>query len=166
MKIGLCGKPLRQVLAFTLAEVMIAVAIIAITFVTLYAGIYFAFNVTRFERENLRATQIMLERTEALRLLRIDQVTDPVINPPVFYERYYPGAAGVGAASGIIYTGQVSCAQANLSGSTYAADASGTPMVLKVTVTVQWTSGNVPRSRSLSTFVAKNGMQNYVYYGD
>jgi Tfp pilus assembly protein PilV len=157
MKIGLCGHPHRQGLAFTLAEVLIATVIMAITFVALYAGIYFAFNVTRFERENLRATQIVMERTEALRLLRMDQVTNTVINPQVFYERYYPGANGVGAANGIIYTGRVSIAQAALGTSSYSTQ------VLKVTVSVQWTSGNIPRRRAVSTYVAEQGLQNYVY---
>ena len=157
MKIGLCGYPHRRGHAFTLAEVIIATAIVAITFVALYAGIYFSFNVTRFERENLRATQILLERTEALRLLNLEQVQSPVVNPPIFYERYYPGAAGVGVANGIIYTGRVTVAQANLGLSTYATN------VLKVTVSVQWTSGNIPRLRSMSTFVAAQGLQNYVW---
>jgi prepilin-type N-terminal cleavage/methylation domain-containing protein len=157
MKIGLRGSPHQQGHAFTLAEVMIAVVIIGITFVALYAGLYFAFNVTRFERENLRATQIMMERSEALRLLTMAQVTNTTVNPRDFYERYYPGAAGVGAANGIIYTGHVDIAQANMGASTYATQ------VLKITISVKWSSGNIPRARSVSTYVAQNGLQNYVY---
>ena len=32
-----------------------------------------------------------------------------------------------------------------------------------IIVTVNWTNGNVPRSRTMSTYVARNGVQNYVY---
>jgi len=66
-----------------------------------------------------------------------------------------PGDAA--AANGIIYTGRVSIAQANLGLSSYSTQ------VLKVTVSVQWTSGNIPRRRAVSTYVAEQGLQNYVY---
>jgi hypothetical protein len=33
----------------------------------------------------------------------------------------------------------------------------------KITVTLQWTTGSVPRTRMMSTYVGKHGAQNYVY---
>jgi hypothetical protein len=33
-----------------------------------------------------------------------------------------------------------------------------------ITVTLNWTNGNVRRTRSMSTYVSKNGVQNYVFY--
>ncbi len=38
----------------------------AVMFVSLYAGMSFGFGVTQFEREDLRATQILLERLEGV----------------------------------------------------------------------------------------------------
>ena len=32
-----------------------------------------------------------------------------------------------------------------------------------VTVTIKWTNGLMPRSRTMSTYVARNGVQNYVF---
>src|SRR5690349_17496125 len=44
--------------AFALAEVLVSVALMAIAFISLYAGISSSFAVTKLSRENLRATQI------------------------------------------------------------------------------------------------------------
>ena len=32
-----------------------------------------------------------------------------------------------------------------------------------ITVTVNWTSGNVPRSRQMTSLVSKYGLQTYIY---
>src|SRR6266508_4273052 len=55
-------------LAFAIAEVLVSVALMAIVFVSLYLGMSSGFAVTKLSRENLRATQIMLERLEGIRL--------------------------------------------------------------------------------------------------
>ena len=54
--------------AFTLAEVVIAVGVLGVSIISLYAGISSGFALTRSSRENLRATQIMVEQMEAIRL--------------------------------------------------------------------------------------------------
>jgi hypothetical protein len=33
----------------------------------------------------------------------------------------------------------------------------------QVTITLNWTTGRINRSRSFTTFVARNGLQNYIY---
>jgi hypothetical protein len=33
----------------------------------------------------------------------------------------------------------------------------------KITITVTWASGAVLRNRTLSTYVSRNGLQNYIY---
>jgi hypothetical protein len=139
---------------------MVAVVIMAIAFVSLYMGISFSFGVTTLERENLRATQVMLQRMEGIRLFTWDQLMDTALNPKTFTEQYFPGS-GSKPASGIIYTGEVEVADVTLD-----PPASYSPNMKKVTVTVKWTSGNVPRSRSTFTYVAKEGMQNYIYHGN
>lgn len=143
--------------AFTLAEVMIAVAVIAVMFVSLYAGISFGFSVTDFERQNLRATQIMLQRLEGIRLLNWNQLTDTSLNPTTFYERYYP-ASGTNIANGITYTGAVQVVDATLDPlPSYSAQ------MKKITVQVTWQSGSVLRKRTVSTYSSRYGLQNYIY---
>src|SRR5512146_1423868 len=126
-------------MAFALVEVVVGAGLLGIMMISLYGGMSSGFAVTQLARENLRATQIMLERMEGLRLYKWDQVTNTTLNPQLFYERYYPGASGIGTANGIIYTGQVQFATVDLTGSTYESN------MLKCTVTVQWVSGNVLR---------------------
>ena len=137
--------------AFTLAEVLVAVAIIGISFVSLYAGISYCFGVTRFDQENLRATQIALQRLEGIRLFNWNQLHEPNLNPTTFSEWYFPLTA-----SGVKYTGGV-----KVDNVPFAASYSGD--MKRVTVTVTWTSGNVLRTRSAFTYAARNGIQNYVY---
>ena len=49
-------KKRRNAEGFTLAEVVVAVGVLAISFVSLYAGMSAGFAMTRVSRENLRAT--------------------------------------------------------------------------------------------------------------
>lgn len=143
--------------AFTLVEVIIAVAIMAVMFVSLYLGIAFGFRVSRSERENLRATQIILERMEGIRLFRFDQLTDTNLNPLTFTKTYYPDALG-GQSQGITYNGTVTV-DTNI---TLDPPASYGSQMEKVTVQLSWVSEGVPRSRSISTYVSRNGIQNYI----
>ena len=60
--------------SFTLAEVMVAVMVMSIVVVSLYTGVSSGFALVKLAREDLRATQIMLQRTEAVRLYKLRQV--------------------------------------------------------------------------------------------
>src|SRR5258708_3915472 len=90
MKINTQSLPRCAQLAFTLAEAMVGTAILGTMMVSLYGSIASSFALTRVCRENLRATQIMLERTEGLRLYRWDQITDPSFFVTNFTANYYP----------------------------------------------------------------------------
>jgi type II secretory pathway pseudopilin PulG len=141
-------------LAYTLAEVVIALAIIGIVFVTLYRGIAFCFDKTKSERENLRATQVMLRRLEGIRLFSWDQLTNTTLNPQIFYETYLPGVVG----SSVTYTGRLTVADLTLD-----PPATYSPNMKKITVTITWSSGPMAHTRSAMTYVAKDGMQNYIW---
>jgi prepilin-type N-terminal cleavage/methylation domain-containing protein len=143
--------------AFTLVEVVIAVAITSVMFVALYLGIAFGFRVSRSERENLRATQIILERMEGIRLFRFDQLSDTNLNPLTFTKTYYPTASG-GQSQGITYNGTVTI-DTNI---TLDPSAAYSSVMKKITVQLSWVSEGVPRSRSISTYASQNGIQNYI----
>lgn len=147
----------RFVRAFTLVEVIFSVLVLAVMFVALYGGITFGFSVTRAERENLRATQIILERMEGIRLFTFDQLSDTNLNPVTFTKNYYPPGLGSGS-QGITYTGSVTVSTNIALDPTagYSTD------MKKITVTVRWVSANVHRARTLSTYAARNGIQNYI----
>jgi prepilin-type N-terminal cleavage/methylation domain-containing protein len=152
------SSPKRGWDAYTLLEVLIGMSIVGIMAVSFYAGMSSGFAITQLARENLRATQIMVERMEGIRLHNWDQVTSGTLIPTNFTEYYYPPALDQ-TDRGILYRGTVSITQPTLNPSaTY-----GTNMRI-ITVSVRWTSANVERNRTMSTYVARYGMQNYIYH--
>jgi prepilin-type N-terminal cleavage/methylation domain-containing protein len=139
--------------AFTLTEVMVAVGVIGILFLTLYACFASSFKVVQSNRENLRATQILLEKMEMLRLYNWAEVTNSGYIPLAFTETFDPTAP---TNNGLTYTGSVTIANPG-PGATYSND------MRLITVRVQWTSSSIAREREMSTYVSRYGLQNYIY---
>jgi prepilin-type N-terminal cleavage/methylation domain-containing protein len=159
MKLSLSNLTHLRQKAFTLAEVLIGVAIMGVAFISLYAGMSGGFAVTQLGRENLRATQILLERMEGIRLYNWEQLnTNSGVFPPATFTKYYYPLATNGESQGIAYQGTLLITNANLTPTaTYGNN------IRKVVVTVTWESGGVQRSRSMTTYASRNGLQNYVY---
>lgn len=158
MKISLL-KPLckRLTAGFSLAEGLIGVAVMGTVFVSLYTGMASGFQAIRNSRENTRATQIMLEKFETIRLYNWDQINDPAFIPNYFTAKFFPNTTqSTNVGTGITYTGRVEIRPVSF------ADAYGTDM-RSVTITLNWTSDGVPHNRVFTSFVAKYGIQNYVY---
>src|SRR6266536_5552730 len=96
--------------AFTLMEVMLAVVIVGVEFVSLYVAISQGFAVVQSARENLRATQIMQEQVEIVRVLDWDKIiTTP--SPWNFNSSFYP-AGGTNQGQGLIYSGTIAVTDA------------------------------------------------------
>ena len=139
-------------------EVMMGIAIMAVMFVSLYVGISGGFQVTRVAREDLRATQIMLERMEGVRLYNWDQLCYSNFIPTKFTNYYYPLGMASGTNPGVQYRGTFTITNVNMSPSaTYS-----TNMRL-VKVTLEWDTGSLTRKRSMSTLATRYGVQNYVF---
>ncbi|MGZ5527732.1 MAG: type IV pilus modification PilV family protein [Limisphaerales bacterium] len=142
--------------AFTLVEAMVGLAVVAFALVSLYAGITYGMSLTEVTRENLRATQLVLEKFETIRLYTWDQLNgvNGFVIPTGFTNSYAVDTAG--NSSGVIYTGTMQIVDAPV-GASYSAD------IKLVTVTINWTSANVPRTRTMETLIARQGLQQYVY---
>lgn len=152
------GNNLRNALrAFTITEVLVAVVLFGILFASLYRGVTFGFATTQASRENLRATQILLNRMEGLRLFNWNQLVYSNWIPATFTDYYYP-LTNSGQSAGITYTGTMVVTNNGLLPNT-----SYTNDMRAVTVTIQWTSAGVSRTRTLTTYVARNGLQNYIF---
>jgi hypothetical protein len=153
--------PARERLAFALAEVLVSVALMAIVFVSLYAGMSSGFAVTKLSRENLRATQIMLERMEGIRLYNWNQLCYSNMIPTNFTTYYYPPITN-GQSRGIIYRGSIVVGPANLN-----PPASYSDKMRAITVSLVWTNANgaarVVHRRTMTTYSSRDGVQNYVY---
>jgi prepilin-type N-terminal cleavage/methylation domain-containing protein len=140
--------------AFTLIEVMIAFLLIGGMALSLYVGMSQGFGVIQLARENLRATQILQEKMEAIRLISWSQLNTSGFIPRTFTAPFY--ATEDEATDGLIYNGQVIITNVPFTES-YSSD------LRMVVAEVTWMSGNVPRHRSMRTLVSEYGLQNYIY---
>lgn len=142
--------------ASSLAEVLAAVTILGISAAGLMAAMANGFRTVEFARENQRATQILMEQAEMIRLYSWDQINSPGIVPTNFTAVFDPQADG---GKGLSYRCKVAIANvpSSVFSTSYAAN------MRQVTLILNWTSKDVPRSRTNYTLVAKDGFQNYVY---
>ena len=148
----------RGASAFTLAEVMVACLLLGILVLSLFGAFSSGISVVQDARENMRATQIMVQKMETIRLYTWSQVTNTALAPTNFMALYDPTATN----SGTTYRGayRVSPAPDTIP-SAYR------DKMRQVTVTLNWSTQNGRRvrahSREMQSFVARSGMQNYVY---
>ncbi len=148
----------RMAGGFTLVESLIGIFILAIGMSALYTGLAFGFKCVGLAREERRATQILLETTETLRLYTWDQLHDPSFLPSRFTRQYDPLYTNeVNGTPGVIYTGQIAIASSPTTNENYS------PFLNQVTVTLDWQSMGLTRHREITTLVTSNGLQNYVY---
>ena len=154
----LSSKARRSIVGATLAEVSISVAIVGFMFTSLYACMTAGFAYTLLARENLRGTQIMLERMEGIRLFNWNQLVYSNLVPTSFTAYYYP-LASTNTSEGTPYYGTMTIGAPSLTPSATYSDS-----LRLITVSVTWTNNGILRTRSMSTMVGKNGIQNYVYY--
>ena len=140
---------------FTLVESLVGILVLAVVFTSLYAGVTAGFGTIQLARENLRATQILLEKTEAIRLVTWRQLEEPNFIPTTFTDTFYPdGGDGNGD---LVYTGTFRKAKPEIPNATYDDD------IYQVTFELAWTSGGTQRQRSMTTYISRYGLYRYKY---
>jgi prepilin-type N-terminal cleavage/methylation domain-containing protein len=150
----------RQLVGYTLVEVLCAVVIAAISAAVLFAGFDNGFAILRTTREDLRATQILMQKTEAVRLLTWPQLSNC---PTTFQEYFYP--AGSGATNGgTLYYGTINA----LGTATNVPDSASYKSNLHlITISLFWTnyvsSNATIHIRQMQTLSAQAGMQSYLW---
>jgi len=148
MKIKL-SHPLRlrqKLAAFSLIEATVGMAVMGTVLGAMLSGITTGTFTMRMARENLRATQIMLEKVETIRLYSWDQINTPNFIPPTFQATYDPqGTPNVG----LTYTGTMTIASAPI-GSSYSND------MKMVTVHLSWQTSGLQRDREFSSYISRN----------
>ena len=134
--------------------------VVGIVCVALYTGLTSGLASVRLTRENERATQIITEKLDTVRLYSWEKITSPDYIPGTFTKSFGSTSKDGGVNSvdspGVTYTGRVTIAAAPLA-TIYSTN------MRQVTVTLTWVSGALSRQRSMTTMVAKDGMQNYIY---
>jgi type II secretory pathway pseudopilin PulG len=152
MKLLQHNNPGKSRAGFSLAETVVAMGMTALVTASVLAGISNGFSALDSTRQELRATQILQERTETIRLYNWDEINTPGFVPSQFTAPYNPMSSG----DGLIYRGTVTITNAPFAES-YSAN------LRQVTVQLDWTSGKTPHTRKISTLVARDGIQDYVY---
>jgi hypothetical protein len=152
MKIG-CKRNSEK--GTTIAEVLMASALLVTVGAGILGSFRYGFFAMQLARENQRATQIVLEKVETIRLYSWDQVNSNGFVPSTFTDVYDPQAPA--GNRGVTYNGSVLITN-------FPSGVSYSPNLRQFTVSLQWTnSQGLGRSRTLTTWVAKDGLQNYVY---
>lgn len=148
------GRPGKSQAGMTLVDVIMAVAILGIMMGGVLGAFRYGFFSLGMVRENQRATQIIMEKMETIRLYSWDQINSNGFVPPTFTDYYDPNA--VSGSRGATYNGTATIGDCPI-GTSYATN------MRRLTVTLNWNTRDIPRTRSLTTYIAKDGIQNYVY---
>ena len=147
--------------AYTLVEVLVASALLGMVLVILFGGFSQGYEILNLTRQDLRATQIMTQKTEAVRLCTWAELT----NLPATFLDYY--AEGITVTSNnpavATYFGTISVANpTNLPGTV-----SYSNVIKLVTINLLWTnhfgSQAIVHTRQMQTMAAYNGLENYIY---
>jgi len=133
-----------------MAEAIVAMAILGIMVIALYAGITSSFFTLRLAREDARATQIMLEKMEVIRLCTWEQINSNNFIPTSFTTFYYPAAT-----NGLAYTGTVT-----ITNTPFSLEYTGDMKL--ITVQISWVTQGLARNRKISTYFSRYGVQNYL----
>lgn len=145
----LIGTPCRQRTGFTIMEGMFAAVLVGVIFLALYGAITWGFLSLRSAREDLKATQIMVEKMEVVRLCSWDQILSNAL--PTQFTVAYSGNVTNKTADGPIYSGNIEIGKTGL-GVNYE------PRLRLVTVSVNWTNRGMRQHREISTYVSRYGI--------
>ena len=147
--------------AFFLVEAVIGMALLGLVFMAMYTGLCTTAYSLQLSRENLRATQLMTEKLETIRLYGWKKIDDPLFILPRTFNYTVP-----------VYPDDPSLPGNNATTRTFGVDVTidnapvteiyGKDLRL-VTVKLTWKTGKLNRTRAMSTLVSKYGLYRYVY---
>jgi hypothetical protein len=136
--------------AFTLVEVLVGAGILGFTVVTLYGAFSFGFTTIRLSQEEVRADQVLVQKLETLRVYDWSKITNHYL--PTHFSTPFSSDG-----TGISYDGSLSVTPFVTS----AANESYSNTLRQVTVSLQWVSGGITRTRGMTTLVSQYGIQTY-----
>jgi len=160
----MCSNPkpsrVRPLAGHTLPETIIAVSLVGVMFISLYAGFSAGFSLLRAAREDLRATAILNAQTERIRLLNWNQILQPGDYLPATFTVPFNPTAGDTATNSLMYYGTMEYATPTDWPAAYQ------DRVRLITISLTWTNaeGNkaLVHRRQVQTCVARYGMQSYL----
>src|SRR2546428_9748089 len=105
MKMIISRRKIAMPAAYTLVEVIVAVLVLALMLISLYGGFSSGFAVVKLARENIRATQIMMQKMETVRLLKWSQLLDTNNFLQPAFQTYYDPSSTNAQSVGALYVG-------------------------------------------------------------
>jgi hypothetical protein len=143
--------------AFTMVEVMVAILLLTTITVAFYGALASGCSVLQTTREDLRATQILTQKTEAIRLCTWSQLAN------VAFREFYDPLGATNGSGGVCYYGKINIGPATDIPNTSAYFG----RMCLVTVNLSWTNYNgtkaLPHQRQMQTEVARYGLQHYLW---
>jgi len=145
----------RRCAGFSLTEATVGMGVVGIVFISLYSGLTSGMGMIGMTRENARATQVMAEKLDSLRLYSWDKI---VANTNATFTATLSPSGSVSntSSAGVTFYGTVTVTPAPV-------DDAYKNNMRQITVSLSWETGTLKRHRSMTTLVAKDGMQNYIY---
>ena len=127
--------------------------LVGVVVTSLYSCMTMGFATIKSARDNERASQILLEKFEAIRLYTWEQINSNGFIPTTFSAIADPQLTNTNQ---ITYSGTITITNSPV------AEAYGGDLRL-VTVQVSWPYGSRTNTRSMKSLVARYGLQNYIY---
>jgi len=141
--------------AFTLMEVVVAVLVLMTISAAFYLGLSSCFSVVKASREEVRATQIMTQKLEGVRLCTWSELTNFSFKEP------YDPLGTTNNSSGVYYFGTLTKGPATTIPNTV----SYLNNMCLVSVNLTWTNnrGGAVYNRTMQTHYARYGLQSYIW---
>jgi hypothetical protein len=120
--------------------------LLMVVVVGLFGAFSFGFSTIKISQEDARASQILLQKLETLRVYDWSKITNGYF-PKNFTVSYSPNG-------GVTYDGAIEIEPVPTA-------ESYSNTLRQVTVSLSWVSTGVPRYRVVTTLVSQNGIQTY-----
>src|SRR5687768_4008665 len=147
----------RRNRGFSLVEAVVGMALLGLVCMALFSGLCNSTFSVHLTRENLRATQIMTEKLDTIRLYSWKQLTNETYIKEGFTALLHPpDLLSPSRTNSAVYQGAIYIESAPIS------EVYGKDMRL-VTVELKWKTGGLERTRSMSTLVSRYGTYKYIY---
>src|SRR5215813_4196551 len=131
---------------YTFIEVVVGIWLLTLVVVGLLGAFSFGFSSIKISQEDVRASQILLQKLETLRIYDWSKITNGYF-PTNFVVNYSTNG-------GVIYDGKIKINPVPTA-------ESYSNSLRQVTVSLSWVSTGVPRYRVVTTLVSQNGIQTY-----
>ena len=143
---AVCFARVRGQPGYTLTEVIVGLWLLTVAVVSLFGAFSFGFSTIKISQEDVRASQILLQKLETLRVYDWSRITNGYF-PTNFTAEY-------SESGDVTYDGTIAIEP-------WSTTESYSNTLRQVTVSLTWVSSGVPRHRVATTLVSQNGLQTY-----